>query len=87
MSITLNKNLNPLLNLLNNCISARSTPQKLFIKGECTFLFLKFLIIGLSNCSADSLLKIISSLTVLPEFFYQKIYKKLKQVYVDISDF
>ena len=37
MSITHNENLNPLLNLLINCISARSAPQIFSIKGECTF--------------------------------------------------
>ena len=41
MSITHNENLNPLLDLLINCISARSAPQILSIKGECTF-FIKF---------------------------------------------
>ena len=39
MSVTHNKNLNRLLNLLINCISARSAPQILSIKGECAFLF------------------------------------------------
>ena len=38
MSITRNKNKNPSLNLLINCISARSALQILSIKGECTFL-------------------------------------------------
>ena len=47
MSITHNKNRNPLLNLLINWISARSAPQILSIKDEYTFLFSKFLIIGL----------------------------------------
>ena len=42
-----NKNLNPLLNLLNSCISAKSTPQILSLNDEYTFLFLNFLIIGL----------------------------------------
>ena len=37
MSITHIKNLNPLLNLLINCISAKSEPQILSIKGECTY--------------------------------------------------
>ena len=90
MSITQNKSLNPLLNLFINCISARSAPQILSIKGECTFLLLNFLIIGSCNSSANSLLEIISFLLPLPEVFYQKIYKPLKQVHVDIhhiSDF
>ena len=59
MSITHNKNLNPLLNLLTSCISAKSAPQILSIKDECTFLFLSILIIGLCNPWADSLLGII----------------------------
>ena len=59
MSITHNKNLNALLNLFINCISARSASQILSIKIEGTFLFLNFLIIGLCNYSANSLLEII----------------------------
>ena len=54
MSITYNKNLNPLLNLLINRISARSVPQILSRKGACAFLFLNALIIGLCNSSASS---------------------------------
>ena len=69
MSITHSKNLNPLLSVLTNCISARSAPQILFIKRACTFLFLNFLIIGLCSSSANSLLDIISFLTVSPEAF------------------
>ena len=57
MSIINNKNLNHLLNLLINCISARSAPQIFSIKGECTFLLLNFLIIGLCNSSANYLLE------------------------------
>ena len=34
-----------LLNLLINCISARSAPKTLSIKDECPFLPLRFLII------------------------------------------
>ena len=52
--MTHNKNLNILLNLLINCISAKSAPQILSIKGECTFLLSFFLIIGLCNSSANS---------------------------------
>ena len=70
MSITHNKNLNRSLNLLGNCISARSAPQILSIKGECTFLFSNFLIIGLCNSSANFLLDLISFLIVPPEAFY-----------------
>ena len=58
ISIAHNKNLNPLLNLSFNCISPTSTPQILSIKGECTFLLLKFLLIGLYNSSATFLLGI-----------------------------
>ena len=72
MSITHNKNVNPLLNLLINRISARSAPQILSVKGECTFLFLNFLIMGLCDSSAYSLLDIISFLTVPPDVFLLK---------------
>ena len=58
MSITHNKDLNPLRNLLINCISARSAPQILSIKGKCTFS-LSFLKICLYNSSASSLLEMI----------------------------
>ena len=84
MLITHNKNLNPLLNLLINCISARSAPQILSIKGECTFLLLNFLIIGLCNSSANFLLEIFLFSIPLPDVFYQKINRPLKQVHVDI---
>ena len=47
ISITHNKNLNPLLNLLNSCISAKSTPQILSLNEKYTFLLLNFLIIDL----------------------------------------
>ena len=43
-----------LLNLLINCKSARSAAQILSLKGECTFLFLHFLVIGLCNYSTNS---------------------------------
>ena len=59
ISVIHNKKPIPLLNVLNNCISARSAPQILSIKGECTFHFSKILIIGLCISSANSLLKII----------------------------
>ena len=84
MSIIHNKNLKPLLNLLINCISAKSAPQILPIKGECTFLLLNIPIIGLCNSSANSLLEIFSFSIPLPELFYQKIYRPLMQVHVDI---
>ena len=70
MSITHNENLNPLVNLLINCISAKSAPQILSIKGECTFLLLNFLIICLCNSSANSSLEIFSFLIPLPEDFF-----------------
>ena len=59
------KNLN--LNLLINCISARSATQILSIKGECNYRFLHFLIIGLSKSSDNSLFEIYSFLIPLPE--------------------
>ena len=62
-------------------MSARSAPQILSIKGECTFLLLNFVIIDLSNSSANSLVEMFSFLTVPPE-----IYKPLKPVHVDIHD-
>ena len=49
MSFTPNKNLNPLLSLLINCLPVRSTPQVLPIKGVCAFIFLDYLIIGVIN--------------------------------------
>ena len=58
--MTHNKNLNPLLKLLINCISTRFAPQILSMKDECTFHLLNFLIIGLCNSHANSLLEIIS---------------------------
>ena len=67
MSITHNKSLNPLLNLLINSIFARSAPQIFSIKNYCTFLLLNFLIIGLCNSSANSLFKIFSFLIPLLE--------------------
>ena len=80
MSFTHNKNLNPLLNLLINCISARSAPQILSIKGDSTFLLLNFIITGLCNSSANScvaefkgrLFEIFSFLILLPEVFLSK---------------
>ena len=47
ISITHNKNLRPLLYLLNNYISAKSTPKILSLNVEYTFLFLNFLMMGL----------------------------------------
>ena len=55
MSATRDKNLNLLLNLLINCMSAKSVPQILSKIGECTFLSLNFVIIGLYNSFANLL--------------------------------
>ena len=46
-SIAHKRYLIPLLYLLNNCLSAKSTPQILSLKEEYTLLFLNFLIIDL----------------------------------------
>ena len=46
ISIAHNKNLIPLLYLLNNCIAARSAAQILSLNADYTFLFSNFLIIG-----------------------------------------
>ena len=62
MPITHNKNLNP-SNLLINCKSAKSVSQIFSRKGECTFHFSNFLIIGLRNYSANSLLEVILFVT------------------------
>ena len=78
ISITHNKKRVPLLSLLLNCVSTRYAPQILPIKGDRTFLFLNFLIIGLCNFSANALLELLSFLAVLPEVFLSKIYKPLK---------
>ena len=74
----------PLLNLLTNCISTRSAPQIISIKGECTFLFLSFLIIGLCNSSANSLLEIFLLWIPLPEVFLLKLfyYYFIKKIYI-----
>ena len=72
LSITHNKNLNPVLDLLINCISAKSAPQILSIKGDCTFLSLNVLIIGLCNSSANSLLEKFSFVIPLPEILLSK---------------
>ena len=61
-------------------MSARSAPQILSIKGDCTFL-----IIGLCNFSGNSLSEIFSFfITASRSFFYQKIYKPLKQDLFDV---
>ena len=52
----------PLLNVLINCISARSAPQIMSTKDKYTFRFLNLLITDLCNSSADSSLDLISFL-------------------------
>ena len=52
--------------------SARSTPQILSIKVVYISRFLNFLIIGLRSSSANSLLEIVSFLTVLPVVYLSK---------------
>ena len=71
MSIA-HQNLNALLNLLINCISAKSASQMVSIKDDCTFLSSNFLVIGLCNSYANSLLDIISFLTIPSEVFLTK---------------
>ena len=71
MSLTHSKNQVILLNLHNNCISAKSS-----IKDECTFRFSNFLIACLRDSLANSLFGGIS--TVPPGFFYQNINKPLR---------
>ena len=72
MSKTHSKKQIPLLKLLINCISVRSAPKVLSIKGQCTFLFKNFPIIGLFSSSANSLFEIFSFLMPLPEAFLSK---------------
>ena len=50
----------------SNCISARSVPQILSIKGDYTFSLLNFLMIGLCNSSANCWSDIFSLLIPLP---------------------
>ena len=69
------------MNLLTNCISAKSAPQVLS-KVTVVFFLLNFLIIGLCNSSTYSSLGIF--LIPLSDVFYQKIYRILKQVHVVI---
>ena len=51
--MTHNENLIPLLNLLINCTYARSAPKTLSLSDEYTYFLLIFLIIRLSNPSAN----------------------------------
>ena len=83
--IILTKNINkackkriPLLNVLNNCISAKLAPKILSIKDECTFCFLNFVIIDLRNSLANCLFSETTSelIPVLLFVFYKSIYKR-----------
>ena len=47
--------------LLNDCVSAKSTPQILSLNCEYTFLLLNFLITGLCNSPAKILLFFVRS--------------------------
>ena len=67
ISITHNQKQTSLLDLFIYCISVRLAPKILSIKGECTFLFLNFLIIGLRNSSANTWIEIFLFLIPLPE--------------------
>ena len=53
MSVKNNKKRIPLLNLLINCISARSVPQTLSLKDKYTFCFSDYLILGLCSPSSN----------------------------------
>ena len=64
-----NKNLNSLLNLLNNTISAKSASQILSIKDKCVFLFSNFPMNGFCNSLPNYLLGIISFFSTWPEVF------------------
>ena len=55
-SIAHKRYLIPLFFLLNDCMSAKSTPKILSLNCKCTFLLLNFLIAGLCNSSAKILL-------------------------------
>ena len=89
--ITHNENQIPLENLHIIYISVGLVPQVLSVKSEWTFLFSNVLIIGFCKSAANSLFEIFPFLVSLPQnFFYQKIYRPLKEVRVEIhhiSDF
>ena len=90
-SIAHNENLNPLLNLLINFISGISAPQILTLKDDYTLCFSNFLVIDFSNSSTNS--RVVESkrrqfdttlFSIAPtDTLLSKIYKPLKQVYVD----
>ena len=60
----------PLFYLLNNCMSAKSTPQMLSLNDEYTLRLLNFLITGLCNSSANLTLLIL--IAPLPLLFLSK---------------
>ena len=67
MSITNNKNQNPLLDLLIDCMSAESAPKIMSLKDEYNLNFSNFLITGLCNSSANYWFGIILLLTAPAE--------------------
>ena len=71
MSITHNKNLNPLSNLLVDCTSAKSASQILSLNGEYNFLCLNFIITYIRRSEANWQFCGID-LTPLPEVFLSK---------------
>ena len=73
ISITRNKKRISLLNLLINYISARSAPQILSMKNECSFFISNFLVIGLCNSSANSLLDIIQFFIAPPANLFARV--------------
>ena len=62
-----------IINLLINCMPAKSVPQILTIKDGCTFRFANFLVRGWCSSSAKSVFCMTSFLTALPAVFYRKI--------------
>ena len=62
MSMTHNKNQNPLLYLLINCISTRSAPKILSLKDYYNLRLLNFLIIDLCNSATNCWFDIFSFL-------------------------
>ena len=79
-----NKKGKSLLNLLINCISARSATQIWFLKDEYTFHFSNFPIIGWCHSSDNCLFGIVLFLAHLPREFFLK---KLKTIEVCLSYF
>ena len=75
----------PLLNLLINCISARSAPQILSLKDDCTLRFSIFLIIGLCNSSANSWFDIISLLTRHQKQIYLTKFAQLSSLAIKVK--